>query len=74
MNMLFHQLSSGRQIPLLGLGTFDLRGEEGTEAVLAALDAGYRYLNTASGYDNEEAVPKWPSSASCKEIVWFRPT
>lgn len=54
--MLFHRLSSGRSMPLLGLGTFDLRGEEGTEAVLAALKAGYRHLDTASGYDNEEAV------------------
>jgi 2,5-diketo-D-gluconate reductase B len=54
--MLYHQLPTGHQMPMLGLGTYDLRGTEGTRAIVAALEAGYRHIDTAAGYDNEEAV------------------
>lgn len=49
-------LSDGNSIPLIGFGTFPLRGEEGTQAVLSALDAGYRLIDTAVNYENEDAV------------------
>ena len=44
------------RIPLLGFGTWQLSGEAGFKAVLAALDAGYRHIDTATMYGNEEEV------------------
>src|SRR3954447_9240238 len=48
--------ANGAEIPTLGLGTWGLRGEDCAAAVRAALEAGYRHLDTASMYGNEEAV------------------
>jgi diketogulonate reductase-like aldo/keto reductase len=49
-------LSSGAAIPLLGFGTWALRGTEAQAAVRTALDAGYRHIDTATAYGNEEQV------------------
>ena len=46
----------GARIPLLGLGTWDLRGWVCTDMVQAALNLGYRHIDTAEMYDNERAV------------------
>ena len=46
----------GVAVPALGLGTWDLRGDGCTEAVEHALSLGYRHIDTAQGYDNEEFV------------------
>ena len=43
-------------MPMLGLGTFDLREQSGADAVTQAIDIGYTHIDTASGYDNEEIV------------------
>lgn len=43
-------------IPTLGLGTFGRTGEEGTAAILAALEVGYRHIDTAQSYDTESSV------------------
>lgn len=48
--------ANGASIPAIGLGTFRLEGEACSEAVLWALEAGYRHLDTARMYGNEEAV------------------
>lgn len=40
-------------MPLFGLGTFGRTGPEGVEAILAALEIGYRHLDTAQTYDTE---------------------
>lgn len=48
--------ANGARIPAIGLGTFRLEGEGCVEAVSAALAAGYRHLDTARMYGNEEAV------------------
>jgi diketogulonate reductase-like aldo/keto reductase len=48
-------LEHGR-MPLLGLGTWPLKGEECVTAVRAALEAGYRHLDTATRYENEAEV------------------
>lgn len=40
-------------IPPLGFGTFDRRGPAGIEALLCALETGYRHLDTAQSYDTE---------------------
>jgi len=46
----------GEEIPALGLGTWRLTGEECVDAVRDALDIGYRHIDTAQMYENEEAV------------------
>jgi diketogulonate reductase-like aldo/keto reductase len=46
------------KLPLIGLGTWNLRGHECTEAVKRALEIGYRHIDTAMGYENQEAIKK----------------
>lgn len=48
--------ANGARIPALGLGTWQLTGEIGTAAVAHALRVGYRHIDTAAAYGNEEAV------------------
>ncbi|MDL2284851.1 aldo/keto reductase [Oxalobacter sp. OttesenSCG-928-P03] len=43
-------------MPVLGFGTFTLKGEVGEKSVAAALSLGYRLVDTAAIYGNEEAV------------------
>ncbi len=49
-------LSSGAAMPMLGFGTWQLRGRAAYDAVRCALDVGYRHLDTAAIYRNEEQV------------------
>lgn len=49
-------LRPGVEIPLLGLGTWKAEPEEAYEAVRTALDLGYRHIDTARAYGNEEGV------------------
>ena len=52
-------LNNDIEMPLLGLGTYRLSGEsEVAKAVSTALDSGYRLIDTASVYKNEEAIGK----------------
>ena len=44
------------RIPRIGLGTWQLRGAEATAAVEGAIALGYRHIDTAAMYGNEEAV------------------
>jgi 2,5-diketo-D-gluconate reductase B len=44
------------RLPKLGLGTWRLKGEDCTTAVLGALERGYRHIDTAQMYGNEDAV------------------
>ncbi|WP_157017193.1 aldo/keto reductase [Mesorhizobium xinjiangense] len=46
----------GLDVPAIGLGTFGLSGNEGEAAIRAALDMGYRHLDTAIRYGNEREV------------------
>ncbi|MEN3186218.1 MAG: aldo/keto reductase [Atribacterota bacterium] len=46
----------GTKIPVIGFGTWDIRGEVGEKAVLSALSLGYRHIDTAEFYDNEERI------------------
>ena len=49
-------LHDGAEIPQIGFGTFQIPQAETTEAVLRALEAGYRHIDTASVYGNEAEV------------------
>src|SRR3954467_7404974 len=50
------KLNNGVEMPALGLGVFQSPPEETTAAVEAALDAGYRHVDTAAAYRNEREV------------------
>jgi 2,5-diketo-D-gluconate reductase A len=47
-------LASGVVMPLVGFGTWQLRGGQAYRAVRAALEAGYRHIDTAAMYRNEK--------------------
>jgi diketogulonate reductase-like aldo/keto reductase len=49
-------LPGGGRMPLVGFGTWQLRGAGATQAVAWALDAGYRHVDTAAMYGNEREV------------------
>ena len=49
-------LPSGAEMPIIGLGTWTLKGKDGTDAVATALELGYRHIDTALAYDNHRAV------------------
>ncbi|MFY9176362.1 MAG: aldo/keto reductase [Caldicoprobacterales bacterium] len=50
-------LSNGVEIPCIGFGTWQIPdGEVAVSAVLSALETGYRHIDTAQGYGNEESV------------------
>jgi 2,5-diketo-D-gluconate reductase A len=49
-------LNDGTAFPQLGLGTYNLRGEDGVAAMVAAVDGGYRLLDSAVNYENEVEV------------------
>src|ERR1700755_1651615 len=50
------QLNNGVRIPQFGFGVFQIPSDETVEAVRAALDAGYRHIDTAQMYGNEAEV------------------
>src|SRR3954447_8336061 len=49
-------LNNGIKIPALGLGVFQTPPDETRDAVSAAIDAGYRHIDTAAAYGNEHEV------------------
>jgi 2,5-diketo-D-gluconate reductase A len=50
------ELNDGNAIPQLGFGVFQVPPEETKDAVVAALEAGYRHIDTAEMYRNERGV------------------
>lgn len=50
------QLPSGAAMPLLGFGTWQITGPDAYRCTLAALEAGYRHIDTAKAYANEREV------------------
>jgi 2,5-diketo-D-gluconate reductase A len=50
------ELRSGGKMPLLGFGTFQVDGRVARDVTRTALDIGYRHIDTATGYSNEEYV------------------
>jgi diketogulonate reductase-like aldo/keto reductase len=50
------RLDDGHALPAIGFGTYPLRGADGVSAIRSALDSGYRLLDTAVNYENEEEV------------------
>ena len=51
-----HELNDGARLPAIGFGTYPMRGAECVTAVRGALAAGYRLVDTAVNYGNEQEV------------------
>jgi diketogulonate reductase-like aldo/keto reductase len=51
-----YALNDGTTLPAIGFGTYPLRGDDGTEAIRTAIEAGYRLVDTAVNYENEVEV------------------
>ena len=49
-------LNSDTSIPAVGFGTYLISNEDAPKAISSAISAGYRHIDTASGYHNEETV------------------
>lgn len=54
--MIYRTLNNGVEMPMLGFGTFMTTGEECEKSVRDAIAAGYRLIDTAEAYGNEEYV------------------
>lgn len=54
--MEFVTLNNGVKMPQLGYGVYQTRPEETEKAVGTALELGYRLIDTAASYGNEEGV------------------
>ena len=50
------ELAPGVQLPTIGFGTWQITGTPAYESDLAALDVGYRHIDTATMYGNEEEI------------------
>src|ERR687892_2494306 len=49
-------LSNGVEMPILGFGVYQIPPDDTERAVTDALEVGYRHIDTAAAYQNEEAV------------------
>lgn len=49
-------LNDRTEMPQIGLGTWKLQGDEGVRVIRTAIELGYRLIDTASSYGNEEVV------------------
>lgn len=49
-------LNNGVEMPIVGFGVFQIPPEDTEQAVVTALEVGYRLIDTAASYQNEEAV------------------
>jgi diketogulonate reductase-like aldo/keto reductase len=61
------ELSDGNAIPMLGLGVWQVDpGPEAENAVRWALELGYRHIDTAQAYGNEESVGRALRDGACR--------
>lgn len=56
--MEYPTLNNGVKLPMVGFGPWDIRGEVGKRCILEALEVGYRLIDTAQMYSDEDIVGK----------------
>lgn len=62
----------GATIPKLGFGTWQLKGDDAYKSVQAALETGYRHIDTAQAYENEQHVGRaMAESGVARSDVWL---
>lgn len=62
---------AGVQVPQIGLGTWPHMGQESTDMVAVAIENGYRHIDTAQKYGNEDAVGKAVRASSVDRAELF---
>ena len=72
--MEFATLNNGLNMPMAGIGTFLLTPDEAEASVLAALEGGYRLIDTANAYVNEKAVGRAMKKSGLKREEIFLET
>ena len=72
--MEFATLNNGLNMPMAGIGTFLLTPDEAEASVLAALEDGYRLIDTANAYVNEKAVGRAMKKSGLKREEIFLET
>ena len=65
------KLSNGTKMPLLGLGVYDMHDKEAEQAVLNALEIGYRLIDTAAIYNNETEIGNAVEKVAYPEVVFL---
>ena len=64
--------SSKYDMPCVGFGTYELKDEAATTAVKAAVEAGYRHIDSATVYRNGAAVAAgWQAAGVDREQLWI---
>lgn len=74
IGMEFATLNNGLKMPMAGIGTFLLTPDEAEASVLAALEDGYRLIDTANAYVNEKAVGRAMKKSGLKREEIFLET
>ena len=69
--MEYKLLNNGIKMPMEGIGTFMMSPDEAEEAVVNALDYGYRLVGTGNAYVNEKAVGRAIKRYGLKREVIF---
>ena len=72
--MEYATLNNGLKMPMAGIGTFLLTPDEAEPSVLAALEDGYRLIDTANAYVNEKAVGRAMKKSGLKREEIFLET
>lgn len=67
-------LNNGVEMPILGYGVFQIKGEECERCVLDAIETGYRSIDTAQSYGNEDAVGRAIEKCGVKREQLFLTT
>lgn len=71
VKMQFITLNNNIKMPILGLGTYDLRGKSGESAISQAIQIGYRLIDTAQMYGNESEVGNAVANSGVKRDEFF---
>ena len=72
--MEYVELNNGVKMPMLGYGVYQTPPEETERCVLEAVDVGYRSIDTAQAYGNEEGVGSAPAKSGLPREEFFLTT